>query len=204
MGLNEVYKPSYTKEEIDKIGNTLIYLQNKLGQLTKTQALKFLYFLDEFSIKKYGIPFLGLDYEVWQLGPVSKDIYVELTSSENPKFLKEYVSLHKENYLKYKYEKIKSIKPFCNDEFSDNDIKIMDITIKKFKGLTSSELSKLTHKKGSLWYNSANKNNLLEPFKKGSITNSKFKIDFNSLLNEEKLSIFKFHKETQQINRHYT
>ena len=40
----------YTKSEIEKIGNTLIYLQEKIGErISKTKAIKLLYFLEEFS-----------------------------------------------------------------------------------------------------------------------------------------------------------
>ena len=40
-----------TEEQIDKIGNALIYLTNSLGEISKTTILKLLYLLDEISIK---------------------------------------------------------------------------------------------------------------------------------------------------------
>lgn len=46
----------FSDDQLDKIGNALIYLADKLPQLTKTKLLKLLYIMDEISIKKSGIP----------------------------------------------------------------------------------------------------------------------------------------------------
>jgi uncharacterized phage-associated protein len=58
----------------------LIYLSQKMGELSKTKALKLLYILDELAIKKSGIPFFNLKYKVWKFGPVSEEIFIDLSS----------------------------------------------------------------------------------------------------------------------------
>jgi uncharacterized phage-associated protein len=201
--VNNIDSFGYTKQEIDKIGNTLIYLKNKLGHLTKTQSLKFLYFLDEFSIKKYGIPFIGLKYEVWQFGPVSQDVFVEL-DEDQPQMLKDYISIKREDFQHYKFLYVKPLKDFNDDEFSDNDINLMNLVIDKFGNYTSSQLSDLTHEPGSLWYNIAKEEGLLESFKNRRLRTSNFTIDFTPLLDEEKSKIYKLHQENQLINRQYS
>ena len=53
----------YNEAQLNKIGNTAIYLSERIPNLSKTKFLKLLYILDELSIKQSGIPFLNLDYK---------------------------------------------------------------------------------------------------------------------------------------------
>jgi uncharacterized phage-associated protein len=200
---NNYNRSGYSNQEIEKIGNTLIYLTKKVSGLTKTQALKFLYLLDEFSIKKFGIPFIGLKYEVWQFGPVAQDIFVELTE-EQPKMLKDFISVEIERYNHYQFLYIKALKEFNDDEFTDNDITILDLVVSKYKKFSATELSELTHEKNSLWYNIAHENNLLEPFRNNRVRTSNHMIDFTVILDEEKGDIYKSYIENTEINRHYS
>lgn len=45
-----------------------------------------------------------------------------------------------------------AIKDFCDDEFSDNDLLVIQEVIKKYGNLTAKDLVQLPHKKGILWY----------------------------------------------------
>ena len=54
----------YNEAQLNKIGNTAIYLSERIPNLSKTKFLKLLYILDELSIKQSGIPYLKLDYKV--------------------------------------------------------------------------------------------------------------------------------------------
>lgn len=54
-----------SEEQIDKIGNSIIYFSQKIEDLSKTKVLKLLYILEELSIKKSGIPFFNLKYKLW-------------------------------------------------------------------------------------------------------------------------------------------
>ena len=62
----------FSSEQLEKIGNTVVYLADRIENLSKTKLLKLLYILDEISIKKSGIPMLNLKYKVWKFGPVSE------------------------------------------------------------------------------------------------------------------------------------
>ena len=54
---NVELKKSNINYQVEKIGNTVVYLSQKIPTLKKTKLLKLLYILDEISIKKTGIPF---------------------------------------------------------------------------------------------------------------------------------------------------
>ncbi|SHK72394.1 Uncharacterized phage-associated protein [Maribacter aquivivus] len=198
-----INKSGYSNQEIDKIGNTLIYLTNNITGLTKTQALKYLYLLDEFSIKKFGIPFIGLKYEVWQYGPVAQDIFLELTE-EQPKMLKDYIYIELERFQHYQYLYLKTKKSFIDDEFTDSDIEILEFVTTKYKNLNATELSDLTHAKNSLWHNIALEQNLLEAFRTNRKRASNFIIDFSIILDEEKKEIYNSYNDNIEINRHYS
>ncbi len=167
-------------KQIEKIGNSIIYLLNKLGELSKTKILKLIYILDELSIKRSGIPFFNLKYKVWKLGPVSKEIFIDL-SFEEITLLKNYIKKTDKNGNTL----IKPIAKFNDDEFSDNDIELLDFVIENFGHKTAKELINFTHRKNSPWYNTALDNSVLELLEKEEINNTEFYIDMISLINHD-------------------
>lgn len=70
-----------TTNDIIKLGNTLIYIAKKIPYLSKTKALKLLYLMEDYSVKRFQQPFLGLPFEVWQAGPVIKDVFIDLSQA---------------------------------------------------------------------------------------------------------------------------
>ena len=76
-------------------------------------------------VMRYHVPFLALPYEVWQAGPVAKDIFIDL--SDGVSLLNDYVRTEMVDNGTY----IVAVKSFCDDEFSDCEIEMMDASIKK-------------------------------------------------------------------------
>lgn len=171
----------YSEDQISKIGNSIIYLLEKIDDLPKTKLLKLLYILDEVSIKKSGIPFLNLHYDVWKFGPVDKDIFIEFSSK--PNLLKKYI---KRTATADGKTKISKASEFCDDEFSDNEIDLLNFVISKFGKSSSKELVSYTHKKGSPWYNVAKKNSLLELLEKEEINSTDLEIDLSVLVQHDR------------------
>ncbi len=173
---------SYIKlstSQIEKVGNTIVYLSEKLPNLSKTKALKLIYILDELSIKKSGIPFFNLKYKVWKFGPVSEEIFIDL-SSETTLF-KKFIERTSEDGI----TTIKSLVDFNDDEFSDNDIDLLDSVIERFGNRTAKELIAYTHRKNSPWYNTASENSVLELLESEIINNTELLIDMGSLINHD-------------------
>ncbi len=175
---------AYSKEDIEKIGNTIVYFAEKINELSKTKLLKLLYLLEESYVKRYSIPFLEIEFEVWQAGPVARDIFIEL--SDSPDLLHNFIKISKTAEATY----IKPIINFCDDEFSDNEIEMLETVVEKFGRLSASELVHLTHRKSSNWYHVAKQNNLLHLFEKGLTKSSDEKIDFSWYLDEENKTIY--------------
>ena len=121
----------YAKSQLDKLGNALIFLCQKISpytQVSKTHLLKLIFIIEEISVKKFGIPFFNLRFDVWKLGPVSKDLYVELT--DEPNLLSEYIT--KEAIEKDKFI-ICPKHEFSDDEFSDNEMALLEEVAERFK-----------------------------------------------------------------------
>lgn len=181
----------YYHEQIDKIGNALVYLIEKMGALPKTNLLKLVYIIEERSIEKRSMPFFNLDFEVWKFGPVCQNLYVEFT--EEPTILK--------NYIKKKNIRnsvvFETMNSFNDDEFSDSDIILMDEVITEFSGANSNDLVEYTHRENSLWYNAAKENGVLELLLSEELPTTNIKIDFTQLIKDEpsKLDFYNEHKE---------
>ena len=183
----------YSADHIAKIGNTIIYLADKIPHLYKTKLLKLLYILDEVSIRKYGVPFLNLEYEVWKLGPVSNDMYVETT--EKPSMLKDYIDIE----LEEKNCKIRPLKEFNDDEFSDSEIELMDLVIQRFGSDSAEKLVEYTHRKNSPWYLTAKKHNVLEQLEKEALPTTRFLVDFNFLMEGDDQKKKKYHDHLEYL-----
>nr|WP_243870391.1 Panacea domain-containing protein [Salegentibacter sp. BDJ18] len=147
--------------------------------MSKTKALKLIYILDELSIKKSGIPYFNLKYKVWKFGPVSEEIFIDLSSETT--LLKKYIERSSEEGTTV----INPISEFNDDEFSDNDIDLLDFVIEEFGNKTAKNLVFYTHRKNSPWHNTALENSVLELLESEEINNTELLIDMGSLVNHD-------------------
>src|ERR1035437_330383 len=133
----------------DLIGNLIIYIvdycKNNSTPLYHTKLLKLLYLIDEESVRKIGTPITWLDYDVWQKGPVPKDIYFSKLTNLNK--VDGYVSFVERTK---KYLVVKK-KEFNDGNFSEVDLEIINNVLRDFGKKTSDELIDITHQPGSLW-----------------------------------------------------
>lgn len=168
-----------SNEQVEKIGNSLIYLSNRITNLSKTKALKLIYILDELSIKKSGIPFFNLKYKVWKFGPVSEEIFIDLSSDIT--ILKNYVKKTNNGNDTI----IEPIADFKDDEFSEYNIELMDFVIEEFGNKTALKLVNHTHRKNAPWHNTAVKHSVLELLLNETINNTEFIVDMSILVNHD-------------------
>ncbi len=183
--MNSYYK-KYTTEQINKIGNTVLFLIENITELSKIKLLKLLYILDEKSTQKGGTPFLNLTYEVWKFGTVDKDIFIEL--SDTPSLLKDFIDRKRENDKSFFVAKSE----FCDDEFSNNELKLLKDIVEQFGNLSEKDLVLYTHKEGTLWHTIAKENGILEDLENEKINSTDFEIDLSLLIqnDERKKSIY--------------
>lgn len=181
----------YTKEDIAKIGNTLVYFAEHVPHLSKTKLLKLVYLLEETTIRRRSRPFLNLDFEVWKLGPVAKDLYFDLSSTKQYIF-EDYIRTHLEEEDRVY---VSAVRAFEDDEFSDVELSILDDVIKEFGHLSAKELVDITHSPHSPWTMTAIQQGVLEDLLKERTFTTDYKIDFNTLLDEDGQEIYAQHLE---------
>ncbi len=186
----------YTKNQIDKLGNTLIFLCEKMVPISKTHLLKLVFIIEDISIKKFGIPFFDLRFDVWKLGPVSKDLFVEF--SGEPTLLADYLFKETRNDNSFIIPK----KKFSDDEFNDNEIALLNEISQRFSYCSAQELVNFTHRKGSPWYNTAVKHGILELLETGKITTTDIEIKLYEFIDDDrKLAIYENHKEFLSVSK---
>ena len=83
---------------------------------------------------KYHVPFIGMPYEVWQAGPVAKDVFIDL--SDVPYILKGFVRTEFRDGGIF----IEAIADFDDSEFSKCEIEIMDYVLVRYGNMTASDL----------------------------------------------------------------
>jgi uncharacterized phage-associated protein len=166
----------FTESDRIKLGNAVVYIATRVSRLSKTKLLKLLYLMEEYSVVRFKTPFLGLEYEVWQAGPVAKEVFIDL--SETPILLDGFIERVHINHHLY----IKATAPFSDDEFSDNDLIVMDDVIKKYGHCNAHDLVALTHRQETLWYKTALRTGMLEEFEKKHRNSSNVTIDLSENL----------------------
>ena len=87
--IDDVTMCKFSESTKQKLGNTIVYIAHHTANLSKTKLLKLLYLMEERMALKYHVPFIGLPFEVWQAGPVAKDVFIDL--SDGPFLLKDFV-----------------------------------------------------------------------------------------------------------------
>jgi uncharacterized phage-associated protein len=166
--------------QIEKLGNTMIYLSKNVGEFGITKALKILFLLEENSIKEYGVPFFGFEFKVWQFGPVVAPIYIEL--NDGPKdLLARFVKKvpYGDEYL------FEALTDFNDDEFSENDLQILKEMVDFSRHKTASEFVAITHGPDSLWRKTAKSHNVIYDLEKKKIKTTEIPIDFSPLFEND-------------------
>jgi uncharacterized phage-associated protein len=187
-----------------RTGNTILYLCENIRGMSKTKLLKLLYLLEERSVSETGTPFLNLDFEVWKLGPVAKEIFISIEdgkmSGEN-EWINNYIICRHHLFFLKKGTFLAPNNKFDDSEFSDFDIKLMDEIIKEFGNKSASELIAVTHCETRPWYKVAKENNLLGKFNAGTQSSSDCKIEFKDIISNDpqKLSRYDSYKEFSEF-----
>ena len=164
-----------------KIGNTLIFLAEKIPHLSLSKSLKLLYILDETTIRKTGIPFTWLEHKVWKYGPVATSIYQEIKHGVKEIVNGEIIAL--DDFVKVRKEQttkrgnseeiyIQHVAAFNDGVFSDFELKILNGVVEKYGKYTATELVNKFREENTLWHKMVIKNELEKAFEAFKNTSS--------------------------------
>lgn len=174
----------FSEDSKRRVGNVILYLAQNVEDLSKSKMIKLLYLMEETMVYQHQTPFLALQYEVWQYGPVAKEIYVGFSNA--PAILREYVYASSTEDGTY----ILPNKEFDPGEFSKIELEMMDTVVLKYGKMKARELKDFTHRPDGLWYKHASANGLIEAFERQECTSSDVEIDFSDLLSDEQKPLY--------------
>ena len=161
----------FSESNRQKLGNAVSFIASHARYPYKTEVLKLLFLMEEKMVKQYHVPFLGIPFNTWRMGPVSIDVFEEL--SDGPVLLADFIALE----FNGQGIKVTPKKIFCDDEFSDAEIKMMEEVMAQYGWMNSDQLIAETHKEGSLWYQTAVEAGLLKDFEMKRANTSNVVID---------------------------
>ncbi len=166
-----------------RLGNAVMYIAARAKYPYKTEVLKLLYLMEERMVQKYHVPMLSIPYSVWRLGPVSVDVFEEL--SDGPVLLADFVT------LQFNGQGI-MVKP-------DAELEVMGEVMEKYGDMNSEQLIELTHREGSLWRETAKEHGLLEDFDQKRANSSTVVIDMGRQLCPDDRAYYNETLENRQV-----
>ena len=131
----------------EKLINAIIYFANHTKYCGKTKLLKLLYFLDFSHFKQTGKSVTGLDYFAWEMGPVPKDLFEELTDHMKPDMR---ASIH-DLPAGEGFQQIQPKKKFDSQYFSKKEIKLLENLAFIFEDAKADTMVESTHLKNEPW-----------------------------------------------------
>lgn len=130
----------------EKLINAIIYFAANTKYCGKTKLLKLLYFLDFRHFKQTGKSITGLDYYAWNMGPVPKDLFNELTEKMDSDLKAAIHDLPQEGF-----QKIRPKKKFDPKYFSNQEMNLLKDLAFIFKDAKADDMIESTHLKNEPW-----------------------------------------------------
>jgi uncharacterized phage-associated protein len=131
----------------EKLINAIIYFANHTKYCGKTKLLKLLYFLDFKSFKQTGKSVTGLDYFAWQMGPVPRGLFEELSCKMKPDMRS---AIH-DLAAGESFQQIRPKKKFESQYFSKKEMNLLEEIAFIFKDAKADAMVESTHLKNEPW-----------------------------------------------------
>lgn len=144
---------------INKLSEMILFFIEKT-QPWKTKLNKLLFYADFYMHSKYGCSISGIRYQAIQMGPVPNNfngIYEYLANKE----LFDVIYTNFSNGGTGEKFKIKSDKVFNKEQFTPQEIEILDFVLDKFKDTTTNEIIDYSHQEKA-WIDNHNERNLID------------------------------------------
>jgi uncharacterized phage-associated protein len=161
--LNEI---ALKKDQVEKIGNTIIYLTERVPHLDRTKILHALFLLEQATWKKQQNPFFFINFQLWRIGPVAKEIYIDLAEA-TPFLLSPYIKKSDLNPSGFT-----AIKEFNDDQFSEHELALLKTVTEFVAASDTGTLIRINTSSNSLWYHTALQYGVLQLFTEGRLNST--------------------------------
>jgi len=130
----------------EKLINAIIYFARNTKKCGKTKLMKLLFFLDFMHFKQTGKSVTGLDYYAWDMGPVPKTLFDEI-SGDMGEDLKEAIAIQPID----RFQKIVPKKKFDGKHFTARETKLLEQVAFVFKEADANQMKETSHLKNEPW-----------------------------------------------------
>ena len=130
----------------EKLINAIVYFAKHTKYCGKTKLFKLLYLLDFKHFKQTGKSVAGQDYFAWEMGPVPRSLFEELSGNMQPDMKAAIHDLPEEGF-----QKIRPKKQFEDQFFSEKEIKLLEEISFIFNDAKAEDMVESTHLKNEPW-----------------------------------------------------
>jgi uncharacterized phage-associated protein len=130
----------------EKVINAIIYFAKNTQYCGKTKLMKLLYFLDFCHFKQTGKSVTGLDYFAWEMGPVPKEVFQEISCKMKPD-MEASVKLVQIGEM----QKILARRSFDGRFFTNREKKILENVAFIFRDAKAEDMIEATHLPNQPW-----------------------------------------------------
>jgi uncharacterized phage-associated protein len=129
----------------DRLLGAIAYFAKNTKYCGKTKLMKLLYFLDFIHFRQTGKSVTGLEYYAWQMGPVPRSLFEELSEIKGD--MAKEIKIDKIG----NFQKIIAKKAFNGDCFTPRQIKLLEKVAFIFKEAKADDMIEVTHLKNQPW-----------------------------------------------------
>ncbi len=137
----------YRRLSLPRIAHAIAYFEQHIGNLYKTKLNKLLFYADFLAYKRHGYSITGLQYRAIDYGPVPAEygrLFIRLQDDEE-------ISVEERNGKDDQYfEVYRPNITFDGDQFSEEEISILQAVAELFAGKNSGDAVRLSHEE-SAW-----------------------------------------------------
>ncbi len=181
------------EKSFERLVNIIAYIvQIDKKTLSLTRLLKYLYIIDETSVKTIGVPVTNLEYKVADNGPLADLLRVCLLKGNSvfKKYFKTSKSLFVVNMFTSETNQkcdIESLVEKPNlDLLSRYEIRLINEVVDKYRGVDTNEIIDELHAEGTLWHNIMTKYKI--DFRHSVSKVSEYKINFEELIANDEIN----------------
>lgn len=142
----------------EKLINAIIYFAKNTKYCGKTKVLKLLSELDFGHFKQTGRSTTGLDYSAWSMGPVSSELFKELSGEMRPD-LEHAITIEPVGEL----QQIVPKKQFNSKYFTKREKKLLSDLVEIFRDATADQMKDSSHREDGPWDRTVKEKGLQQP-----------------------------------------
>lgn len=170
---------TFSELQLARIGNIFKLILEYIPNASRDNLLAILFLIQEYKIKQEFQPVVSIDFEVWEQGPVQKDLFADL--SGNMWLTNRYL----ERFHTPQGDRFKAREPFDETPFRYGDVEDMRLILQRIRWYSDTDFENALKGEKSLWYRTVLKHDLFNPMLGRFTITTNVPVDFSLLFDNE-------------------